>query len=237
MQLIPSLDLMSGRLVRLRHGDPRQATFYDLDPADWITQLAEAGAQRIHLVDLDGAFGRPRQGRFTEFPARHPEIRFQVGGGLRDRRAIEEVLDLGFDAVVGTLAVEQPSALKGLSVHHVIAALDLKGDRIVTRGWQAPSACASTDVFEALRVLGFSRALVTDVSRDGTLEGPGIEAATWVASEGFQVQASGGVKDITDLQPLAALPGVVGAISGKALMEGFILLDDPRTRAALQGLV
>jgi phosphoribosylformimino-5-aminoimidazole carboxamide ribotide isomerase len=235
VQLIPSLDLMQGRLVRLRHGDPQNATFYDMDPEDWIRQLAEAGAQRIHLVDLDGAFGRPRQGRFNEFPARHPEIRFQVGGGLRDRRAIEETLDQGFDAVVGTLAVEQPSAMKGLPGQRIVLALDLKGDRIVTRGWQAPSACDSTETFEALRTLGFHRALVTDVSRDGTLEGPGIEAARWVASEGFQVQASGGVKAITDLDPLTQVPGVVGAISGKALMEGFIPLDDPRTRAALEG--
>jgi len=236
MQLIPSLDLMQGRLVRLRHGDPQQATFYDMDAEDWIGQLADAGARRIHLVDLDGAFGRPRQGRFSSFPARFPEVRFQVGGGLRDREAIEEVLALGFDAVVGTLAVEQPSALKGLPGQQVVLALDLKGDRIVTRGWQSPSACASTDVFEALKALGFNRALVTDVCRDGTLEGPGIEAAKWVASEGFLVQASGGVKDITDLEPLSKVPGVVGAISGKALMEGFILLDDPRTRAALSGV-
>ncbi|MBK7294402.1 MAG: 1-(5-phosphoribosyl)-5-((5-phosphoribosylamino)methylideneamino)imidazole-4-carboxamide isomerase [Holophagaceae bacterium] len=235
MQLIPSLDLMQGRLVRLRHGDPKQATFYDLEPEDWVGQLAEAGARRIHLVDLDGAFGRPLQGRFTGFPVRFPEIHFQLGGGLRDRGAIESVLDLGFDAVVGTLAVEQPASLKGLSGQRVIAALDLRGDRIVTRGWQAPSACASTDVFEALLTLGFHRALVTDVSRDGTLEGPGVEAAAWVAREGFLVQASGGVKELGDLLPLAKVPGVVGAISGKALMEGFIPLDDPRLRAALEG--
>ena len=235
MQLIPSLDLMQGRLVRLRHGDPQQATFYDLDPEDWIGSLAEAGARRIHLVDLDGAFGRPRQGRFTAFPSKVPEIRFQVGGGLRDRGAIEEVLDLGFDAVVGTLAVEEPSALKGLSGHHVIAALDLKGDRIVTHGWQAPSATASTEVFESLKGIGFDRALVTDVSRDGTLAGPGVAAAAWVAKQGFKVQASGGVKDLSDLWPLADIPGIVGAISGKALMEGFILLDDPHTRQALAG--
>jgi phosphoribosylformimino-5-aminoimidazole carboxamide ribotide isomerase len=235
MQLIPSLDLMQGRLVRLRHGDPQQATFYDLDPEDWIGSLAEAGARRIHLVDLDGAFGRPRQGRFTSFPARFPEIRFQVGGGLRDRAAIEEVLELGFDAVVGTLAVEQPSVLQGLSGQHIVLALDLKGDRIVTRGWQSPSATASAVVFESLKALGFSRALVTDVSRDGTLAGPGIEAAAWVASVGFQVQASGGVKELADLLPLAKIPGIVGAISGKALMEGFIQLDDPLTRAALAG--
>jgi phosphoribosylformimino-5-aminoimidazole carboxamide ribotide isomerase len=236
MQLIPSLDLMQGRLVRLRHGDPQQATFYDMEPEDWVRSLAEAGTRRIHLVDLDGAFGRPRQGRFTAFPSKFPEIRFQVGGGLRDRGAIEEVLDLGFDAVVGTLAVETPSALKGLSSQHVIAALDLKGDRIVTHGWQAPSAYASTEVFEALKSLGFERALVTDVSRDGTLGGPGIEAATWVAEQGFLVQASGGVKNLADLRPLSGVPGIVGAISGKALMEGFILLDDPLTRSALAGV-
>lgn len=236
MQLIPSLDLMQGRLVRLRHGDPQQATFYDLEPEDWIGSLVEAGARRIHLVDLDGAFGRPRQGRFTAFPSQFPEIRFQVGGGLRDRAAIEEVLALGFDAVVGTLAVERPSALKGLSGHHVIAALDLKGDRIVTHGWQAPSALASAEVFAALKGLGFDRALVTDVSRDGTLAGPGVEAATWVAGQGFLVQASGGVKELADLRPLSAVPGIVGAISGKALMEGFIPLDDPLTRAALAGV-
>ncbi len=237
MQLIPSLDLLQGRLVRLRHGDPQQATFYDFTPEDWIGRLATAGARRIHLVDLDGAFGSPCQGRFTAFPTRFPGIRFQLGGGLRDRGAIQEVLDLGFDAVVGTLAVEQPSALRGLPGDRVIAALDLKGDRIVTRGWQASSECASTDVFEALLTLGFDRALVTDVSRDGTLEGPGLEAAAWVAKEGFQVQASGGVKHLSDLAPLSAIPGIVGAISGKALMEGFIPLDDPQVRTALAGLV
>jgi len=235
MQLIPSLDLMQGRLVRLRHGDPRQATFYDLEPEAWIERLAEAGATRIHLVDLDGAFGKARQGAFTAFPARFPEIRFQMGGGLRDRKTVEQVLAQGFDAVVGTLAVENPTALAGLSRNHIIAALDLKGDRIVTRGWQAPSAIASVDAFKALQSLGFKRALVTDVSRDGTLEGPGLEAAAFVARAGFQVQASGGLKDITDLEPLALIPGVVGTISGKALLEGFVSLEDPRTRTALAG--
>ena len=236
MQLIPSLDLMQGRLVRLRHGDPRQATFYGLTPDEWIGQLAEAGARRIHLVDLDGAFGNLRQGHFAAFPARFPEIRFQLGGGLRDRATIEGVLDLGFDAVVGTLAVDQPAALRGLPGGRIVVALDLKGERIVTRGWQAPSARANTEVFEALLALGFTSALVTDVSRDGTLQGPGLEATALVAKAGFRVQASGGVQALTDLTALAAMPGVVGAISGKALMEGFIPLDDARTRSALEGM-
>lgn len=235
MQLIPSLDLLSGRLVRLRHGDPAQATFYDLSPEAWVERLAEAGARRIHLVDLDGAFGRSRQGAFAGFPAHYPGLRFQLGGGLRDRAAIQGVLDLGFDAVVGTLAVEQPRELKGLPGDRVIAALDLKDGRIVTRGWQTASACASTDVYESLLVLGFDRALVTDVGRDGTLEGPGLAATALVAKEGFRVQASGGLRGLADLEALAKIPGVVGAISGKALMEGVLPLDDPATRAALEG--
>ncbi|HEX9082704.1 MAG TPA: 1-(5-phosphoribosyl)-5-[(5-phosphoribosylamino)methylideneamino] imidazole-4-carboxamide isomerase [Holophagaceae bacterium] len=235
MQLIPSLDLLNGRLVRLRHGDPQQATFYDLEPEAWVKRLAEAGACRIHLVDLDGAFGRSRQGAFTTFPAKFPGLRFQLGGGLRTREEVASALDQGFDAVVGTLAVERPRELKGLPGDRVVAALDLKDGRIVTRGWQTASACASTDVFESLLVLGFDRALVTDVGRDGTLEGPGLDAAALVAKEGFRVQASGGLRSLADLDPLARIPGVVGAISGKALLEGLLPLEDPATRAALEG--
>lgn len=236
MQLIPSLDLLSGRLVRLRHGDPGQATFYDLAPEAWVERLADAGARRIHLVDLDGAFGRTRQGAFAGFPARFPGVRFQLGGGLRTRDDVAAALEQGFEAVVGTLAVERPRELKGLPGDRVLAALDLKDGRIVTRGWQTTSACASADVFEALLVLGFDRALVTDVGRDGTLEGPGLDAVALVAKEGFRVQASGGLRELADLGPLARIPGVVGAISGKALLEGVLPLDAPATRAALEGV-
>jgi phosphoribosylformimino-5-aminoimidazole carboxamide ribotide isomerase len=235
MQLIPSLDLLKGRVVRLRHGDPGQATDYDTTPEAWIERLISAGARRIHLVDLDGAFGGARQGGFDGFPARFPQARFQLGGGLRDRTAVERVLATGFDAVVGTLALEQPAALRGLPADRIVAALDLKDGRLVTRGWQAASACAEADTYEALLTLGFDRALVTDVVLDGTMEGPGLDATRRVAQEGFLVQASGGLRDLADLVALAEIPGVVGAISGKALLDGRIALDDPRTRAALEG--
>ena len=235
MQLIPSMDLLGGRIVRLHQGDPARVTFYELDPSDWIGSLVEAGARRIHLVDLDGAFGKARQNSFSTFPARWPDVRFQLGGGLRSRRAIEELLDSGFDAVVGTLAVERPSELAGLPEDRIIAALDMKDGRVVTRGWTEASACGSPEIFEALLSLGFRRALVTDVARDGSLAGPGLEALRTVAAEGFAVQASGGLRDLDDLEACAAIPGVTGAISGKALLEGRIALDDPRTRAALEG--
>ncbi|MBL0209458.1 MAG: 1-(5-phosphoribosyl)-5-((5-phosphoribosylamino)methylideneamino)imidazole-4-carboxamide isomerase [Holophagaceae bacterium] len=235
IQLIPSLDLLGGGVVRLLHGEADKATRYEVDPELWISQLVDAGAARIHLVDLDGAFGLARQPDFQRLPGLFPKVRFQLGGGLRSRGIIEQVLDSGFDAVVGTLAVEQPRELAGLPADRVIVALDLRGDRVVTKGWQAASSCDSTDVFESLLTLGFTRALVTDVSRDGSLLGPGLEATAWIAKEGFSVQASGGLRSLEDLAALEAIPGVQGAISGKALLEGRIALDDPRTRAALAG--
>jgi len=235
MQLIPSMDLMYNRLVRLRHGDPKQATFYDFTPEQWVEQLVQAGATRIHLVDLDAAFGGPFQKAFADFPERYPQVRFQIGGGLRNLDAIENVLELGFDAVVGTLAVENPAALEGFPGDRVVLALDMRNEQVVTRGWQTASGRTNEEIFDSLLSLGFNRALVTDVGRDGTLEGPGIQATALVARAGFQVQASGGLKAIEDLDALARIPGIVGAISGKALMEGHIPIGDPRVQAALKG--
>jgi phosphoribosylformimino-5-aminoimidazole carboxamide ribotide isomerase len=235
IQLIPSLDLLGGGVVRLLHGDVEKVTHYELKPEEWITKLVEAGATRIHLVDLDGAFGLALQPDFHRFSKLFPKVRFQLGGGLRSRAIIEQALENGFDAVVGTLAVEKPRELAGLPTDRVIVALDLRGDHVVTKGWQATSSCESTDVFESLLTLGFTRALVTDVSRDGTMQGPGLEATAWIAKAGFSVQASGGLRSIEDLIALEAISGVHGAISGKALLEGRIALDDPKTRAALSG--
>ena len=162
MQLIPSLDLRGGRVVRLRHGDPDRMTTYDLEPEAWLEGLVRAGAQRIHLVDLDGAFGEPRQPLFRRIPRRWPEVRFQLGGGLRTRGAVEDALAEGFDAVVGTLAVERPAELAALPPGRVVLALDLKVGRLCVRGWQSLADCADAEVFEALRSLGFDQALVDE---------------------------------------------------------------------------
>lgn len=233
MQLIPSMDLLDGRIVRLRHGDRRWITYYDWTAEAWVERLVSAGARRIHLVDLDGAFGEARQPVFRTFPARWPGVRFQTGGGLRSREAVQGALDLGFDAVVGTLAVETPEALAGLPRERIVLALDMKGEAIVTRGWEAKAARSTEDVCRILNGLGFDRALVTDVSRDGTMEGPGTEAIAKVAGLGFRVQASGGLRDLRDLAALERIPGVVGAISGKALLDGALPLEDGDVRRAM----
>ena len=236
MQLIPSMDLLEGRIVRLRHGDRRWITYYDWTAEAWIERLVSAGARRIHLVDLDGAFGEARQPVFQAFPARWPEVRFQTGGGLRSREAVQGALDRGFDAVVGTLAVENPQALAGLPCERIVLALDMKGGEIVTRGWEAKASRTTEAICRTLRDLGFDRALVTDVGRDGTLEGPGTEAAAIVAGQGFRVQASGGLRNLADLEALRGIPGVVGAISGKALLDGALSLADPAVRGAMASM-
>ncbi len=233
MQLIPSMDLLGGRIVRLKHGDKRWITYYDWTAEAWIERLVSTGARRIHLVDLDGAFGEARQPVFREFPTRWPAVRFQTGGGLRSREAVQGALDLGFDAVVGTLAVENPAALAGLPGERLVLALDMKAGEVVTRGWQEKAERGTEAVCAELRQLGFDRALVTDVSRDGTMEGPGTAAIAKIAGLGFRVQASGGVRDLKDLAALKGIPGVVGAISGKALLDGALSLDDPNVRAAM----
>jgi len=233
MQLIPSMDLLGGRIVRLKHGDRRWITYYDWTPEAWIERLAGAGALRIHLVDLDGAFGEVRQPTFRAFPSRWPGIQFQTGGGLRSREAVQGALDMGFDAVVGTLAVEKPKALAGLPPERLVLALDMKGGEIVTRGWQARAGGDTVSICRELKALGFDRALVTDVGTDGTMEGPGLEAIAKVAEQGFRVQASGGIRNLADVQAAGRIPGVVGAISGKALLDGAMSLEDPAVRASM----
>jgi len=235
MQLIPSMDLLEGRIVRLRHGDRKQVTHYDLSPEVWIERLVEAGSSRIHIVDLDGAFGEARQPVFHAYPKRWPGVRFQTGGGLRSREAVQGAIDLGFDAVVGTLAVEKPNSIAGLDPEKVILALDMKNGEIVTRGWVQSAGRSTEAICGELKALGFHIALVTDVGRDGTMEGPGVEAIGKVAALGFEVQASGGLRSLVDLEGLKNISGVTGAISGKALLDGALRLDDPAVRQAVSG--
>jgi len=233
MQLIPSMDLLSGQVVRLLRGERGQVTCYAWTPEAWVEQLVEAGATRIHLVDLDAAFGESRQRQLLSFPRRWPSVCFQIGGGLRTETAVQEVLDAGAEAVLGTLALEAPERLATLPAERLIAALDLRNETLVCRGWTEAAPQGLEAATDRLLSMGIARALVTDVSRDGTLEGPGLAALRRVAALGFRVQASGGVRNLADLVPLSGIPGVIGAISGKALLEGAIDVAAPATRQAL----
>ncbi len=235
MKLVPSMDLRRGKVVRLRKGVDGSEEVYPFSADAWIERLASAGATLVHLVDLDGAFGEERQPELLAYPKRHPEVRFQLGGGLRSTEHVRVAIDHGFDAVVGTLAVTDPDALAPFRAECIVLALDVRDENVVVRGWTEAAKRPAPELFADLRSRGFQTALVTDVERDGLMGGPGIEASRWVASFGFVVQASGGVASLEDLGPLAAVPGVGFAISGKALLDGKIPLDDARTRLALAG--
>ena len=233
MRLIPSMDLLGGQVVRLLKGERASAFVYPTSPEAWIGRLVAAGARRIHLVDLDAAFGEAPQKALRGFAKAWPGVRFQLGGGLRSRGAVQQVQDDGFDAVVGTLALETPGALQGLDPARIIAALDVRFGAPVVRGWTAASALSLEAVAAPLRALGIALALVTDVERDGAMSGPGLEALALVAALGFRVQASGGLRDLTDLALIAAVPGAESAISGKALLDGRMTPEDPAVRAAM----
>ena len=233
MRLIPSMDLLGGQVVRLLKGQRDSAHAYPVAPEAWIRRLVEAGARRIHLVDLEAAFGGAPQRELRRFARAWPGVAFQLGGGLRSRQAVEQVLADGCEAVVGTLALEHPEALAGLAPDRLIAALDLRQGRPAVRGWTETTGKALAEVAKPLLDLGLTRALVTDVERDGALAGPGLEALARVAVLGFRVQASGGLRDLGDLALAATVPGVGAAISGKALLDGRITPEDPAARAAL----
>jgi phosphoribosylformimino-5-aminoimidazole carboxamide ribotide isomerase len=233
MRLIPSMDLLGGRVVRLLKGERQSAFTYPTSPEAWIKRLVDAGAKRIHLVDLDAAFGEAPQQALRGFAKAWPGVRFQLGGGLRSREAVLRVQADGFDAVVGTLAMETPEALKGLDPARLIAALDVRHGAPVVRGWTKASALSLEAVAGPLRELGVALALVTDVERDGAMTGPGLEALAQVAALGFRVQASGGLRDLADLALIAGVAGAESAISGKALLDGRMLPEDPAVRAAM----
>ena len=233
MRLIPSMDLLNGQVVRLLKGERGSASAYPVTPEAWVARLVKAGARRIHLVDLDAAFGGASQTALRGFAQTWPEVRFQLGGGLRSREAVMKALDAGFDAVVGTLALEAPQSLAGLDPARIIAALDLRAGKPVVRGWTAGTALSLEPLAGPLLDLGITRALVTDVERDGAMEGPGVASLAQVAALGFQVQASGGLRHLEDLALVAGLPGVVAAMSGKALLDGVMLPEDPAVMLAM----
>ena len=233
MRLIPSMDLLDGRVVRLLKGERASASGYPVTPEVWVARLVKAGARTIHLVDLDAAFGGQGQPALRTFAKAWPGVRFQLGGGLRSREQVQAVLDAGFDAVVGTLALESPQALAGLDPKRLVAALDLRGGKPVLRGWTAGTAQSLAELAKPLLALGVNRALVTDVDRDGAMEGPGLQALKLVAGLGFAVQASGGLRHLKDLALAGAVPGVVAAISGKALLDGAMVPEDPAVMRAM----
>ena len=234
MEIIPAIDLLEGRCVRLYQGDYSQSQVFDENPAAVAVQWADGGATRLHVVDLDGAkAGKPVNLNAIAAIVRAVSVPVQVGGGLRDRTSISQLLDLGVERVIlGTIAVKQPqlvAELCGEFPGKIVVGIDARNGKVATDGWLETSSVAATDLAHQMAQLGAAAIIYTDIHRDGTLSGPNLQALRELAeSIAIPVIASGGVSSLTDLLSLLSLEpiGVNGAIVGRALYTGDVSLKE-----------
>jgi phosphoribosylformimino-5-aminoimidazole carboxamide ribotide isomerase len=233
MIVIPAVDLREGRCVRLREGRADAETVFSDDPVAMAERWAAEGAERLHVVDLDGAFaGAPRQtALIAKIVAAVRPVPVEAGGGLRDLAAVAAVLDAGVTwAVVGTRAALDASFLTEAGRRfgdRLVVAADGRGDRVAIRGWTESGELTIVEVGRRARAAGVAALLYTDVSRDGTELGPNVEAtAALAAAVGLPVLASGGVGTTEHLRALAAVPGVMGTVVGRALYTRAFSLED-----------
>ncbi len=234
MEILPAIDLLDGRCVRLYQGDYQQSQVYHENPVEVARQWAEQGATRLHLVDLDGAkAGKPVNLPAIEAIVRAIDIPVQVGGGLRDRASVAQLLELGVGRVIlGTVAVEQPELVESLCQEfpqQIVVGIDARNGKVATRGWLETSTVDATDLAQQMEKLGAAAIIYTDIHRDGTLVGPNLEALRELASHlEIPVIASGGVSALRDLLSLLSLEplGVNGVIIGKALYTGDVDLTE-----------
>jgi phosphoribosylformimino-5-aminoimidazole carboxamide ribotide isomerase len=242
MDVIPAIDLLEGRCVRLYQGDYAQSQVFDENPVAVARQWVEQGAPRLHLVDLDGAkAGHPVNLPVIEAIVRAVDVPVQVGGGLRDRQSVANLLATGVQrAILGTVAVEQPDLVAQLCQEfpgQIVVGIDARNGKVATRGWLETSEVLATELAQRMAQLGAAAIIYTDIHRDGTLQGPNLEALRELASAiAIPVIASGGVSSVTDLLSLLGLEpsGVTGAIVGRAIYTGDVDLKEA-LRAVGQG--
>lgn len=235
MLLIPAIDLKQGKCVRLRQGRMEDDTVFSDDPVSVAARWVEAGAKRLHLVDLDGAFaGKPVNASVvSEIAAAFPELPIQIGGGIRDEETIDTYLAAGVQyVIIGTKAVNAPHFVGDVCVEfpgHIIVGLDAKDGKVATDGWSKLSGHDVIDLAQHFERDGVESIIYTDISRDGMMQGVNVEATQKLAqSINIPVIASGGVTNMDDLTALQAVQddGIMGAILGRSIYEGSIDLAE-----------
>ncbi|HHB12922.1 MAG TPA: 1-(5-phosphoribosyl)-5-[(5-phosphoribosylamino)methylideneamino]imidazole-4-carboxamide isomerase [Chromatiales bacterium] len=240
MLLIPAIDLKDGRCVRLRQGDMEDVTVFSDDPVETASRWVEAGARRLHLVDLDGAKrGEPVNAEVIHRIAeRHPDLPIQVGGGIRDADTVQTYLDAGVQyVIIGTKAVSAPHFVNDLCLEfpgHIIVGLDARGGKVATEGWSKLSHHDVVDLARRFEDDGVAAIVYTDISRDGMMQGVNVEATVRLAQAvRVPVIASGGVSTMADVEALCAVEeeGIEAAIVGRALYEGTLDLAEAQAFA------
>ena len=232
MILYPAIDLKDGNCVRLLRGEMEAATVFGTDPAAQARAFQDAGAEWLHLVDLNGAFaGHPVNADAVEAILAAISIPAQLGGGIRDMDTIEAWLSRGLSRVIlGTVAVENPELVREAAMAfpgQIAVGIDARKGRVATRGWATNTDISATDLARSFEDAGVAAIIYTDIDRDGAMGGPNISATKALArAVSVPVIASGGVASLADLKALAATRAIAGAISGRALYDGAIDLAD-----------
>lgn len=241
MLLIPAIDLKDGHCVRLRQGEMDDVTVFSEDPAAMARHWLDAGARRLHLVDLNGAFaGKPKNGAAVRAITDEvgEDIPVQLGGGIRDLDTIEHYLDNGISyVIIGTAAVKNPGFLSDACTAfpgHIIVGLDAKEGKVAVDGWSKLTGHDVIDLAKKFEDYGVEGVIYTDIGRDGMLNGVNIEATVRLAQAlRIPVIASGGITDLSDIDALCAVEdeGVIGAITGRAIYEGTLDFAQAQARA------
>ncbi|MCG8324688.1 MAG: 1-(5-phosphoribosyl)-5-[(5-phosphoribosylamino)methylideneamino]imidazole-4-carboxamide isomerase [Thiotrichales bacterium] len=228
MLIIPAIDIKDGKCVRLRQGQMNDETIYCMDPLEVAKRWADAGARRLHVVDLNGATaGRPENADIIhEIAELYPDIPIQVGGGIRNEDTIQTYLDAGVKyVIIGTKAVTTPHFVSDICLEfpgHIIVGLDAKDGKLATNGWSKLSHHDAVDMARRFEDDGVAAIIFTDIGRDGMLTSVNIGATVELSREiSIPVIASGGITNLDDIRELCkvAEEGVEGAITGRAIYE------------------
>jgi phosphoribosylformimino-5-aminoimidazole carboxamide ribotide isomerase len=235
MILYPAIDLKDGACVRLKRGEMDQATIFNTDPAAQARAFADAGFQWLHCVDLNGAFeGRSANSDAIKKIRNAISLPIQLGGGIRDRAAIEGWLDSGITRVIlGTAALKNPALVKDAARAHpgrIAVGIDAKDGKVAVEGWAKTSELTATELAKRFEDVGVAAIIFTDIARDGMLQGVNVAAtAALAAATSIPVIASGGVAGIEDIEALTAERKIAGVVIGRALYDGRI---DPKAALA-----
>ena len=229
MLLIPAIDIKDGKCVRLRQGDMDDSTVYGNDPVAMAERWIEAGARRLHIVDLDGALsGKPENADIVHnIIEAHPSVIMQVGGGIRDEDTIQTYLDAGVNyVIIGTRAVTTPHFVSDVCLEfpgHIIVGLDAKEGKLATEGWSKLSHHDAFDMAKRFEDDGVASIVYTDIGRDGMMSNINIESTVELCRQiNIPVIASGGLSNMDNIKALCAVAaeGIEGAITGRAIYEG-----------------
>lgn len=234
MIVIPAIDIKDGRCVRLRQGKMTEETVFSEVPEEMAARWHEAGAERLHLVDLNGAVeGRPVNEEAIRRVTEAVPVPVELGGGIRDMRALEAYFELGVHfAILGTVALKNPDFVREACQRHpgrIILGIDAREDRVAVEGWTEETETTPAALAKRFEAAGVSAVIYTDIQRDGMRAGPNVEATRKLAREvDIPVIASGGISGISDVADLLSLSGegVIGMITGRALYEGSLDLRE-----------